>query len=143
MASRRHAREITLRMLFQCDLNKDVDLSTVQSMIDQEIGNPDLRQFAWSLFTGVMESRAQLDDRIESISDNWTLGRMAAADRNIIRLGAFELLSTDTPNRVAIDEAIELSKRYGTEQSPQFVNGILDRLFPGNESSEAKDGSTE
>ena len=64
-------------------------------------------------------------------ADNWSLERMAATDRNVLRLGAFEILHSDTPDRVAINEAVELAKRFGTAQSAQFVNGILDRLARG------------
>ena len=71
-----------------------------------------------------------LDARIEAVAANWTLGRMAPTDRNVLRLGAFELLYTETPHRVVIDEAIELARLFGTANSPQFVNGILDKLVP-------------
>ena len=71
-----------------------------------------------------------LDARISAAAENWTLARMAPTDRNALRLGAYELLFTNTPHRVVIDETIELARRFGTAQSPQFVNGILDRLIP-------------
>jgi N utilization substance protein B len=78
---------------------------------------------------GVRRHRAGIDRRIERTAANWDLHRMAATDRNILRLGAYEILFSDTPDRVAINEAVELAKRYGTAQSAQFVNGILDRLM--------------
>jgi N utilization substance protein B len=77
-----------------------------------------------------MEWRGMLDERIRSVAENWTLARMAPTDRNVLRLGAFEILQTDTPYQVVIDEAVELARKFGTAQSPQFVNGILDRLIP-------------
>jgi N utilization substance protein B len=117
-------------MLYQRDVNPDVDAPTVRHMIDEQIREEPLRKFAWQLFAGVMESRAHLDHRIEATAENWTLARMAPTDRNVLRLGAFELLFTDIPHRVVIDEAIELARRFGTAQSSQFVNGILDRLVP-------------
>lgn len=132
MAVRRtRAREMALQMLFQQDLNPDVPADTVRELIIERLREESLARFAWSLFAGVMESRAALDARIEAIAANWSLKRMAPTDRNVLRLGAFELLYTETPARVAIDEALELAKRYGTAQSSQFVNGILDRLIPG------------
>ena len=70
-----------------------------------------------------------MDKLIEQVAENWSLKRMAATDRNILRLGAYEILHTDTPDRVAIDEAVELAKRFGSAQSAQFVNGILDKLM--------------
>jgi N utilization substance protein B len=77
-----------------------------------------------------MECRAQLDERIQAVATNWKLFRMAATDRNCLRLGAFELIHTDTPHRVVIDEALELAKKFGSEQSALFVNGVLDKLVP-------------
>ena len=88
--------------------------------------------FAQSLLDGVIGHRDQIDEQLKKIAENWKLGRMARIDRNILRLGAYEILFADTPDRVAINEAIELAKRYGNEQSSQFVNGILDRLLKRN-----------
>ena len=117
-------------MLYQLDLNPDVKAPTVRLMIAEQIPEEDLRAFTWKLFAGVMEWRPILDQRIESVAENWALSRMSATDRNVLRIGAFELLYTDTPHRVVIDEAIELARRFGTAQSAQFVNGLLDRLVP-------------
>jgi N utilization substance protein B len=77
-----------------------------------------------------MESRKIIDQKIESVAANWTVSRMPPTDRNAIRLGAFELLFTDTPHPVVIDEALELAKSFGSAQSAAFVNGILDKLVP-------------
>lgn len=118
-------------MLYQQDLNPDVPADTVRELIVDRLRDESLARFAWRLFAGVMESRGALDAKIEAIASNWSLKRMAPTDRNVLRLGAFELLYTDTPPRVVIDEALELAKRYGAAQSSQFVNGILDRLIPG------------
>ena len=71
----------------------------------------------------------ELDALLAAKAENWSIGRMPATDRNLLRLGAFEIRYTDTPDRVAIDEAIELAKRFGTANSPQFINGILDKLI--------------
>jgi N utilization substance protein B len=129
--SRRHkAREVVVQMLYQLDLNEDVALDSVRTMIQEELRDEALARFAWSLFAGVMEARKQLDERIASAAANWSLGRMPPTDRNVLRLGAYELLFTETPHRVVIDEALELAKTYGTAQSSAFVNGILDRMVP-------------
>ena len=85
-------------------------------------------EFARSLVAGVRRNRRELDELLGKTADNWKLERMAATDRNILRVGAFELLYTDTPGAVIINEAVELAKRYGTANSAQFVNGILDKL---------------
>lgn len=123
-------------MLYQQDLNPDVPADTVRVQIQERFPEESLARFAWSLFAGVMEARPTLDAKIESLAANWSLKRMAPTDRNVLRLGAFELLYSDTPSRVAIDEALELAKRYGTAQSSQFVNGILDRLIPEQDRSQ-------
>ncbi len=130
MARRSKARDVALQMLYQRDLNPDVDVYAVREMVHTQLGDDDLRDFSWRLFVGVMECRAALDAAIETVAENWTLSRMAPTDRNVLRLGAFELLHSDTPHRVVIDEAIELARKFGNAQSPQFVNGILDQLIP-------------
>jgi N utilization substance protein B len=130
MTRRSKAREVVLQMLYQIDVNPDVAAGAVRDMIREQLPDEDLHAFAWSLFAGVRENRAALDARISTAAENWTLTRMAPTDRNALRLGAFELLFTETPLRVVIDETIELARRFGTAQSPQFVNGILDKLVP-------------
>lgn len=131
MSSRRHkAREVALQMLFQKDLNPDVAPDVIREQIQEALPDEQLSRFAWSLFAGVMESRTVIDGKIESVAANWTVSRMPTTDRNAIRLGAFELLYTDTPPRVAIDEALELAKSFGSANSSSFVNGVLDRLIP-------------
>lgn len=121
---------MALQMLYQQDINPDVTGDTVRELIQERLPEEDLARFCWSLFAGTMECRPELDSKIEATAANWSLKRMAPTDRNVLRLGAFELLHTDTPPRVVIDEALELAKKYGTAQSGQFVNGILDRLIP-------------
>lgn len=117
-------------MLYQQDVNPDVPADTVRELIQERLRDETLCRFAWKLFAGVMECRPVLDAKIEATAANWSLKRMAPTDRNVLRLGAFELLYTDTPPRVVVDEALELAKKYGNAQSSQFVNGILDRLMP-------------
>ena len=129
MSRRRLAREAALQMLYQQDLNPDMDFHTVRGLIRERLPDEDLNEFAWQLFIGAMEHRLELDAKIEVIAQNWSLKRMAPTDRNALRLGAFELLYTRTPPRVVIDEALELAKLFGSVQSAQFVNGILDRLI--------------
>ena len=139
MARRTKARELALQMLYQRDLNPDVGAHAIRQMMAEHLRDEDLRQFAWQLFVGVMEYRPQLDAAIEKVAENWTLERMAPTDRNVLRLGAFELLHTDLPHRIVIDEAIDLARKFGSAQSAQFVNGVLDRLIP--EEKRARNGS--
>ena len=84
--------------------------------------------FSRSLVAGTRQNRPEIDAALIATAENWTLDRMAATDRNILRLAAYELLQTDTPRAVAIDEAVELAKRFGSEGSAGFVNGVLDRI---------------
>lgn len=86
------------------------------------------RAFAEELVRGVAARREELDARIAEHARNWRLERMAAVDRNVLRLATFELLHTDTPDRVVIDEAIELARDFGGDRSPSFVNGVLDAI---------------
>ena len=132
MSSRRHqAREVVLQMLFQKDLNPDVSADMIREQIQELLENNEtMCRFAWSLFAGTIESLKAIDQKIESVASHWKVSRMPPTDRNAIRLGAFELIYTDTPYPVVIDEALELAKSFGTAQSASFVNGILDKLVP-------------
>ncbi len=129
MARRSRAREVALQALFQEDLNPRDSRDQIAPFLHSRLHDEQLREFAMTLVLGVLRNLAELDALLESKADNWSLGRMAATDRNVLRLGAFEIRYSDTPDRVAIDEAVELAKRYGSAQSSQFVNGILDKLI--------------
>jgi N utilization substance protein B len=129
MSRRSRAREVALQVLFQDDFNARANPAAGDDLIRRRLRKPELVEFSQGLVAGVRRHRAKLDQLIEGAAANWSLHRMAATDRNVLRLGAFELLYSETPDRVAIDEAIELAKRYGSAHSSQFVNGILDRLF--------------
>jgi N utilization substance protein B len=129
MARRSRAREVVLQLLYQRDHNDRVDPEEVRLFLRRRLRDKDLEAFAEGLYAGTVAHRDEIDRRLAAVAENWTVERMAAVDRNILRLGAYELLyQPDVPLRVAIDEAIELAKRYGTAESPAFVNGLLDRL---------------
>lgn len=130
MARRSKGRGVCLQMLYQVDMNPDVEAMTVREMIDEQISDEALQEFTWNLFSGVLEQRNMLDEKIIEVAENWSLHRMPPTDRNILRMGCYELFFSDVPPRVVIDEAIELAKKFGTAQSSQFINGILDRLIP-------------
>jgi N utilization substance protein B len=129
MSRRSRAREVALQVLYQDDLNPADDRDPAGEFLAARLRYPELIEFARTLVAGVRRHRNELDVLLEATADNWSLSRMAATDRNVLRLGAFEILHFDTPERVAINEAVELAKRYGSRQSAQFVNGILDRLL--------------
>ena len=130
MARRSKSRQVAVQMLYQVDLNPDTETASIKEMISDRISDQQLVKFSWDLFTGVMEHRAELDEIIQNVAEKWQLNRMAATDRAVLRLGAYELLKTETPIRVVIDEAIQVAKKFGDVDSPKFVNGILDRIVP-------------
>jgi N utilization substance protein B len=142
MSRRSRARAIALQVLFQEDLTTAFNPAMGDELVQRRLRAEDQRQFARSLVAGVRARRGEVDALIAQVAENWSLTRMAATDRNVLRLGAYELLYTDTPERVAIDEAVELAKRFGTAQSGPFVNGILDRLMHEKETGRQGDKET-
>ena len=135
MSRRSRARAIALQVLFQDDLNPGHNPGETDAFLQRRLRGGELTEFARSLVAGVRRNRQELDALLGKTADNWGLERMAATDRNVLRLGAFELLYTDTPGPVVIDEAIDLAKRYGSAHSSQFVNGILDKLLTSHRRS--------
>lgn len=129
MSRRSRAREVVLQVLFQDDLNPAGNPAQGDQFLRARLKSDELVSFGQSLLAGVRRNRAELDELLDRIADNWKVDRMATTDRNVLRLGAFEILYADTPARVAINEAVELAKRFGSAQSAQFVNGILDRFL--------------
>ena len=130
MSPRSRARQVVLQLLYQDDLNPEIDAAAVTQFLRKELNrNASLMEFALSLLDGVRGHRAELDQVLAGKAQNWSLERMAVVDRNILRLGAYEILYADTPGQVAINEAVELAKRFGAQQSAPFVNGILDRVM--------------
>jgi N utilization substance protein B len=131
MSRRSRAREVVLQLLYQDEFNPVSNELQQVEFIRQRLG-PDavLHRFAGDLLAGVNARRASIDTLLAQKSQRWNLSRMPAVDRNILRLGTFEICWFGTPKAVAIDEAIRLAKRYGSQQSFQFVNGILDRMSP-------------
>ena len=130
MAGRSDARRFALQMLYLIDQNPEADQDRVQIELRREFTDPALREFAWSLISGVIAVREELDEVICRTATNWRLDRMAPTDRNVLRLGLFEMTRLGTPAAVVIDEAIEIAREFGTEHSSSFVNGILDKLIP-------------
>ncbi len=130
MTKRSRAREVALQLLFQRDHNPEVDRAAIERFAHDRLREPALEAFCLSLYDGVVSHLAEIDARLTQAAENWRLARMAGVDRNLLRLGAFELLfAPDTPAGVALDEAIELARRFGTAESPAFVNGVLDHLL--------------
>ncbi len=133
MTRRSRAREVVLQVLYQDDLNPGSNPTVADQFLQSRLKDEELSQFARTLLSGVRRNRQELDEMLNQTAENWTIERMAVTDRNVLRLGAYEILFLDTPDRVAINEAVELAKRFGSTHSAQFVNGILDRFLAGHE----------
>jgi N utilization substance protein B len=127
----RQAREIValVQQWSEAEGVEELERGADARLRGQWLRDPALVEFTRSLVAGVREHREMLDGRIAAAAAHWSIDRMAATDRNLLRLGAYELLYTEVPPKVAVDEAVELAKRFGGAQSAQFVNGILDKLL--------------
>lgn len=150
MGDRRQARELALKLLYQIDVAKvgvDTAIDRFFEAFDAgepldpppaftgdrgqpEVWSPAVRSYAEAIVRGVANNQPAIDDHIQAVSTHWRLERMARVDRNLLRLGAYELMyaSDDVPRKVVINEAVEIAKIYGTQESSAFVNGVLDRV---------------
>lgn len=133
MAGRSDARRHVVQMLFLIDQNPDADIHRIQAALREDLKDAALFDFAWTLFTGVREQRKSLDELIGQTASNWRLERMATTDRNVLRLGLYEMRHFGTPAPVVLNESIDIAREFGTENSAGFVNGILDKLMPKQE----------
>ena len=129
MTRRSIARQLAFQVIYQDDLNPPDHADGGDQLSPHRLKSKELIEFTNALVAGVRRHRAELDERLRRAAENWSLERMTPVDRNILRLGAYEILYSDTPDRVAVDEAIELAKRFGAAQSASFINGILDQLM--------------
>jgi N utilization substance protein B len=133
MGARRTGRELALQALYQHDIAGDHYAKLATDLQQRYRGSEEAETlaFAAELVRAVLEHLAELDGLIEGAARNWRMARMAVIDRNILRLGVAQLLhfKDQVPPKVAIDEAIELAKRFGDDESGRFVNGILDRIY--------------
>ncbi len=131
-ARRTKARERALQALYQIDVAAEgIDDALARFWRSFEPVEREVMDLAEALVRGVAGHRRTIDDMIERISTNWRLDRMAKVDRNVLRLAVYELLRSDVPVKVVINEAIELGKKFGSESSGAFVNGVLDRIASG------------
>jgi transcription antitermination protein NusB len=129
MGARRSGREAALQMLFQLEASGAAASTVVELFWRSFEADPEGRPYADALVRGVADRLAAIDARITAASQNWRLERMSRVDRNLLRLGTYELMEKrDVPRAVVLDEAVELAKAYGTEDSSGFVNGVLDRI---------------
>jgi N utilization substance protein B len=129
MGIRRKARELAMQALFFMDMRKDFSAEAFERFYTNFAPKSDVRPFFLRLVHGVLRSQAQLDPLIERFSENWSLGRMSGVDRNIMRIAVYEMLCCgDIPAKVSINEAVDIGKKFGTEESGAFINGIVDSI---------------
>ena len=129
MGIRRKAREAALQLLFMADYNKELNESDIDFCLEHFSIFKEARPYAKSLCKGVYDKLNAVDSKITCASENWSISRMGRVDRCILRLATYELnFTNEVPVNVAINEAIEIAKRYGSEESPTFINGVLDRV---------------
>ena len=127
MGTRRRARELALQLLYQFELTNASPEEMQAGFEEWRNASDEVREFADTLLRGTLSRIDELDEELSRQTTHWRLERLAAVDRNILRLAMYELIcETGTPHAVVIDEAIEIAKKYGTKDSGRFVNGVLD-----------------
>jgi N utilization substance protein B len=129
MGIRRRARELAMQALFYMDMRKDDPSEMLELFCGCFIPSKNVLPFFLKLVKGVLETKLEMDTIIESFSSNWKMSRMSCVDRNIIRIAVYELMfCNEIPAKVSINEAVDVGKKYGTEDSSAFINGILDSI---------------
>ena len=129
MQKKRKTRELAMQTLFLWDAAGNPDAETARQLVSDGTEDHEIRRTALDMAGGTWNQREQIDIWIERLAPQWPPRRQPGVDRNLIRLAVWELTNTDTPPKVVIDEAIELAKQFSTEQSPAFVNGVLDSVL--------------
>lgn len=129
MRKRTQARELALQFLYTVDIRKGEGMNELVPFLQENSKDEEVKDYAKRLIEGVREEVHNLDQQIQAVAKNWNLTRMAAIDRNVLRMAIYELAHCpDIPPKVAINEAIELGKKYSTSNSGSFINGILDKV---------------
>ena len=130
MGKRREARESALKFLYQAEFNSENPSLELDSFCERLNTSEEVQDFTQTLIKNIFIHKKEVDDLLKKISANWVPDRMAMIDKNILRLGICELLfDSTTPPKVVINEAVEIAKKFGTEESPDFINGILDKVY--------------
>ena len=130
MGKRRSSRELAIKFLYLMELNPGDTEQQLQQFWESNPCQEDIQNYTTELLAKIHEGQPAIDNILERFSENWTLDRMAVIDRNLLRLATCELMyEKSIPPKVVIDEAVEIAKRYGSGESPSFINGILDRVM--------------
>jgi len=129
MGTRRKGRELALQALYQIEITGDASVAAVELFLSHFEGSVEAKGFARRLVSGVVSQRVEIDRLIQQCTEHWKLLRMAKVDLVILRMATYELVfCPDIPLNVSLDEAIEIGKRFGTDDSPNFINGVLDQV---------------
>jgi len=130
MGKRRSSRELGLRFLYQIEFNQEDFDAQIEPFLERCLCQTEVREFMIELVRGVHRHLKDIDALIQKYSEHWTLDRMTLIDRNLLRLGVCEIVYLkNTPPKAAINEAVEIAKKYGSDESPDFINGILDKIY--------------
>ena len=130
MRKRTHSREIALQAIYQLEVRGNEVIDEIDTFCREQSKEAEISDFAIILAKGCIREMNEIDQKITSISENWDLHRMPVVDRNILRLACYELFyMSEIPPKVSINEAIDLAKKYSTEKSGLFVNGVLDKIY--------------
>jgi N utilization substance protein B len=129
MSARRKGRELALQVLYQLEMSGETSEAGLNAFADSFELSPKAREFAWALVHGVRERRAEIDARIAEASDHWRIERLSRIDANVIRIAVHEMtVPPGLPMEIAINEAVEIARKFGTQESAPFVNGVLDAV---------------
>jgi N utilization substance protein B len=129
MGTRRQARELAMQALFYMDIRKDASEETLDNFCGCFCPSKKSRPFFRKLVNGVLETKGQIDALVEHYSQNWNISRMSCVDRNVMRIAVYEMLyCDDIPPKVSINEAVDIGKKFGTQESGAFINGIMDSI---------------
>ena len=129
MGTRRQARELAMQALFYMDMQKDASEDMLEHFCDCFCASKKSRPFLIKLVNGVIGKKGQIDALVERFSQNWKISRMSCVDRNVMRIAVYEMLyCNDIPPKVSINEAVDIGKKFGTQDSGAFINGIMDSI---------------
>jgi N utilization substance protein B len=129
MKVRSRARDVALQYLYQAEVNSQHSLKSLEGFMAHFVEDENLKPYANELISGILENISAIDTMIDRATSNWRVSRMTRTDRNILRIATYELaIRKDIPYKVAINEGIELAKRFGSPKLPSFANGVLDKI---------------
>ena len=129
MGNRRKSRELAMQALFYMDMSRNDSNEMIERFCNNFAPSSKVLPFFLKIVKGAIQAKAEIDSILERFSDNWKLSRMSCVDRNIMRVAVYELLYChDIPSKVSINEAIDIGKKFGTQESGAFINGILDSI---------------